>query len=56
MMIISTPIYTKKERWAPTPLLKCVASNPSRSARKVRVAKPDYSATTLIRRRTDSEE
>jgi hypothetical protein len=56
----TTPRYASPWFWvalvATVGLLVLVQVLRFGGARKVRAAKPDYSATTLIRRRTDSEE
>jgi hypothetical protein len=56
----TTPRYLSPWFWlalcATVGLLVAVQVLRFGGARKVRTAKPDYSATTLIRRRTDSEE
>jgi hypothetical protein len=56
----TTPRYASPWFWvalvATVGLLVLVQVLRFGGARKVRTAKPDYSATTLIRRRTDSEE
>ncbi|HTJ27806.1 MAG TPA: hypothetical protein VMA36_16740 [Candidatus Limnocylindria bacterium] len=56
----TTPRYASPWFWlalcATVGLLVLVQVLRFGGSRKVRTAKPDYSATTLIRRRTDSEE